>query len=93
MSVGPVLEKRPVLIDANLLRSPHKRRHQTVPRGSRRRWKAGRREERSAWTKMERVHEDLLGHQAEGHTNSFLLLLVRHLLLLAWHLFLVASCY
>ena len=25
-------------------------------------------------------------------TNSFLLLLVRHLLLLAWHLFLLASC-
>ena len=26
-------------------------------------------------------------------TNSFLLLLVRHLLLVAWHLFLIASCY
>ena len=26
-------------------------------------------------------------------SNSFLLLLVRHLLLLAWHLFLIASCY
>ena len=26
-------------------------------------------------------------------TNSLLLLLVRHLFLVAWHLFLVASCY
>ena len=26
-------------------------------------------------------------------SNSFLLLLVRHLFLVAWHLFLVASCY
>ena len=26
-------------------------------------------------------------------TNSFLLLLVRHLLLVAWHLLLLASCY
>ena len=32
-------------------------------------------------------------HSAKIVTNSFLLLLVRHLLLLAWHLLLLASCY
>ena len=33
------------------------------------------------------------GSERELKTQGFLLLLVRHLLLLAWHLFLVAYCF
>ena len=48
----------------------------------------------SGWSPLEEV---LTGHHSSAPpvllvSNSFLLLLVRHLLLLAWHLLLLASC-